>query len=73
LALCQQIAVEEESTTINAVQNVWKEFAKAEAQRQADVVRGGSMEPMVYNGAMEALTRARIDDLRRWIEAGKVE
>jgi hypothetical protein len=73
LVLCKQIAQEDDSTAIDDVQDAWKQFAEAEAQRQADVYRGGSMEPMIYSTALEALTRSRIDELSRWIEEGKVE
>jgi Lysozyme inhibitor LprI len=72
-ALCEQIAREYGSTTIHNVQTAWNVFQAAEAKRQSDVYLGGSMQPMIYSAAVESLTRTRIDELKRWIEEGKID
>jgi len=69
--LCEKIAREYDSTTIHDVQKVWAIFCDAEADRQSQVAFGGSMQPMIYSSAAESLTRARTDELKRWIEEGK--
>jgi hypothetical protein len=71
--VCAEIAATYQSNTIYDVQKAWKIFLEAESSRQAEWVSGGSMYSMVYHSAAETLTRARVDDLRRWIDEAKVD
>jgi uncharacterized protein YecT (DUF1311 family) len=70
--VCEKITHLYDSSIFN-VQHAWQIFVEAEAQRQSDVASGGSMQPMIYHTAVESLTRARITELKRWIEEGEVE
>jgi len=71
--LCEKIAQAYGSNTIHDVQKAWKLFQEAEAKRQSDVYLGGSIQPMIYSAAAESLTRARIEELQRWIEEGQFD
>jgi uncharacterized protein YecT (DUF1311 family) len=66
--LCAEIERVSDSNTIRRVQERWQAFTDAEAAREAEGVGGGSMYPMVYSGAVEELTRARIEVLKDWLE-----
>jgi uncharacterized protein YecT (DUF1311 family) len=64
--LCSEI--EEDTPEIHDVQRAWLVFKKAEAERQTRRQLGGSIRPMIYSLAAEALTRGRISELRDWLE-----
>ena len=50
---------------LRAAQRAWVVFRDAQCAAEADgEARGGSMEPMVYDGCRTQLTRARIAQLR---------
>ena len=47
-----------------ASEQTWMAYCRAEAGFEADLYRGGSMEPMVYANVQKALTEARIAQLQ---------
>jgi uncharacterized protein YecT (DUF1311 family) len=64
--LCNEIALE--TPEIQEVQRAWLVFKHAEAERQTQRHLGGSIRPMIYSLVAEAITRARISELRDWLE-----
>jgi uncharacterized protein YecT (DUF1311 family) len=46
-------------------QQAWLAYRKFEAEREANIWEGGTIRPLLYNSALEALTRERIALLRR--------
>jgi uncharacterized protein YecT (DUF1311 family) len=66
--LCARIEKEEASAEIQKVQTLWLAFKEAEAERQTQRHLGGSIRPMIYPLAAEAITRARIKELNEWLE-----
>jgi uncharacterized protein YecT (DUF1311 family) len=54
--------------TIDEVQRHWFAYKEAEAERQAEMYLGGTIRPSLYHLAAEALTRARISELREWLD-----
>jgi uncharacterized protein YecT (DUF1311 family) len=75
-ALCEKIVQElgainfpgASVSDINDVQNAWQAFCDAEAARESKEVSGGSMRPLIYSSVAERLTRARIEELQRWLD-----
>ncbi len=49
---------------LEKVERAWVAYRDAQADLEADVNRGGSMEPMVYSNVQESLTNDRIKALR---------
>lgn len=66
--LCKEIA--SQTPEIVEVQNSWVAYMEAEAERQTQRHLGGSVRPMIYCMAAEAITRARIQELKNWVENG---
>ncbi len=66
--LCNEVA--KETPEVHEVQGVWLAFKKAEAARQAELNLRGTIRPMLYSMAAEEITRARISELREWLEHG---
>jgi hypothetical protein len=64
--LCDEVALQ--TPGIHEVQRAWLPFKEAEAERQAERHLGGTIRPMLYFLASEAITRARISKLREWLE-----
>lgn len=53
---------------LNASQEAWAVYAKADSELQASIVEGGSMQPMVWASAMAELIHARTVSLRKCLE-----
>jgi uncharacterized protein YecT (DUF1311 family) len=54
----------EELQALRNAHEAWIDYRKAEAEREAAVWEGGSIRPLLYNSAMEAITRERLAQLR---------
>jgi uncharacterized protein YecT (DUF1311 family) len=74
-ALCKEVALQTleipgrpKPVTIDRVQLHWLTYKNAEAERQAEMYVGGTIRPTLYHLAAEALTRARISELREWLD-----
>lgn len=50
---------------LHAAHEVWREFRHRQAEFQARLYQGGSIYPVIYGGAAQALAQARLEDLRR--------
>nr|WP_272877244.1 lysozyme inhibitor LprI family protein [Neoroseomonas eburnea] len=57
-------ASKEEVKALLTAHEFWLKFREAEASREASVWEGGSIRPLMFNSAMEAITRERIAQLR---------
>jgi hypothetical protein len=72
--LCKEVALQTEGDgrpkplTIDEVQRRWLVYKEAEAGRQAEMYLGGKMLPSLHFLALEALTGARISELREWLD-----
>lgn len=66
--LCKEIARMSTSDTIFAVQEHWQEFRRMEADRQTEKFGRGTIRPTIRNVISQDLTRARIAELKRWLE-----
>ncbi len=66
--LCKEVAQVSKSNTIFAVQEHWQTFRKAEADRQTEKFGRGTIRPTIRNVIAQDLTRARITELKRWLE-----
>jgi uncharacterized protein YecT (DUF1311 family) len=64
--LYNEIALE--TPEIHDVQRAWLAFKEAEAERQTQRHLGGTIRPMIYALAAEAITRGRIVELRDWLD-----
>jgi uncharacterized protein YecT (DUF1311 family) len=53
-----------DEATLREAQRAWVAFRDAHCRLQGYEARGGSMEPMLYDGCRAALTRARTAQLR---------
>jgi uncharacterized protein YecT (DUF1311 family) len=53
---------------LDASQAAWEKFVQSECSLHANLVAGGSMEPMVYAGRKNDLTKERIAQLNWWLE-----
>jgi uncharacterized protein YecT (DUF1311 family) len=51
-----------------AAQRAWVAFRDAECTFATSSATGGSIHPMVHSGCLERLTRARIGDLKRYMQ-----
>ncbi|MBZ5488765.1 DUF1311 domain-containing protein [Halomonas aquamarina] len=51
---------------LRAAQRKWIGFRDAECAFESSAVEGGSAQPMVRNGCLETLTRARTEQLREY-------
>ena len=56
---------------LKEAQRAWITYRDAEAKRAGDEARGGSMSPMLYDGAVAALTKERIKRLQSSISEDK--
>jgi uncharacterized protein YecT (DUF1311 family) len=63
-----QLKGEADTELLRTSQDAWVYYANAEADLHASLVAGGSMHPMVWANHKTELTRARIKDLRWWLE-----
>jgi uncharacterized protein YecT (DUF1311 family) len=66
--LCQQIAQATNSDEIHNVQRAWLQFMETEAERQTQRHLGGSIRPMIYCFVAEKITRARVLELKDWLD-----
>ena len=66
--LCNEIVKFSKSDTIFAVQQHWLAFRKAEADRQTEKFGRGTIRPTIRNMIQRDLTRARISELKLWLE-----
>jgi uncharacterized protein YecT (DUF1311 family) len=53
-----------EEASLREAQRAWVTFRDAHCRLQGYEARGGSMEPMIYNGCRATITRARTAELR---------
>jgi len=53
---------------LRRAQRAWIAFRDAACLVESDRVRGGTMQPMLFSGCAEDLTRARTEQLRRFGE-----
>jgi len=53
-----------EEASLRAAQRAWVSFRDAHCQGESYDARGGSMQPMIYEGCRATLTRARTAELR---------
>ncbi len=51
-----------------AAERAWIAFRDAECTFTASAVAGGSMQPMVYSGCLDQMTKKRIDDLKGFLQ-----
>jgi uncharacterized protein YecT (DUF1311 family) len=51
-----------------ASQSAWVQFRKANAEFQADLVRGGTLSPLVQITVMADMTEARVAELKKALE-----
>ena len=49
-------------------QLLWIKFRDADARARAEVNQGGSIYPMIVSGSRASATRARIAELKEWID-----
>jgi uncharacterized protein YecT (DUF1311 family) len=70
--VCSEIAKQYGSygSDLAAVQEKWNQFRNADAEWQSREAEGGSMQPMLYSMASEALARARTKELKEWLTRG---
>ncbi|KJC53465.1 hypothetical protein UB31_08605 [Bradyrhizobium sp. LTSP849] len=66
--LINEVAKGSQSETIRQVQQAWRAFAEAEAERSAEDWVGGTGHPLVYYSALRALTSDRLHQLQTWVE-----
>ena len=59
---------ESQSLALKATQELWEQYAKAQAEFSAAAFEGGSMAPMVYDSELEAVTLRRTGEIRAAIE-----
>jgi uncharacterized protein YecT (DUF1311 family) len=59
-----EVAARMGSDKIHTVQQAWRAFAEAEANREAELYDGGSMQPSIYYSVLTALSRDRIRQLQ---------
>jgi uncharacterized protein YecT (DUF1311 family) len=50
-------------------QSLWIKFRDAEADARASEFEGGSIVPMIYAGSRNHTTKARIADLKEWLNS----
>lgn len=58
------------ATTLLEAQRTWIEFRDLACEADAAPFWGGSMQPTIYYGCLERLTRQRTEDLRALAEQG---
>ncbi|MGO9484556.1 MAG: lysozyme inhibitor LprI family protein [Rhodomicrobium sp.] len=51
-----------------AAERAWIAFRDAECAFTASAVAGGSMQPMIYSGCLDQMTKKRIDDLKGFLQ-----
>ena len=66
--VCAQVKTITGRHEIDEVQKHWSAFRDAEAERQTQRHKGGSIRRMLYSLAASKITEARIKELRDWIE-----
>lgn len=66
--LCKEVAQVSKSDAIFSVQEHWQTFRKAEADRQTEKFGRGTIRPTIRNVVAQELTRARLAELKRWLE-----
>ena len=50
---------------LQAAQSAWVQFRKANAEFQADLVRGGTLAPLIQITVMADMTEARVAELKK--------
>lgn len=60
---------EEGQAALKKAQRAWLVYRDAEAEFQADAMRGGSAAPLLYAGTLERLTKARILEIEGSLDA----
>ena len=58
----------EGKTKLRAAQRAWVAFRDAQADLEADLMRGGSAAPLLHSGSMKVNTERRIADLKQMLE-----
>lgn len=53
---------------LRAAQSAWLQFRQAEADFQADMVRGGTLAPLIKITVMADLTESRVEQLRKELQ-----
>lgn len=51
-----------------AAQSAWVQFRRANAEFQADLVRGGTLSPLIQTTVMADMTEARVAELKKALE-----
>jgi hypothetical protein len=66
--LADDVARKSNSDTILKVQQAWRAFAEAEADRTAEGFTGGTAYPLFFHGALKELASDRLRQLRTWVD-----
>ncbi len=53
---------------LRAAQRTWVAFRDAQADLEADLMRGGSAAPLLHSGSMKVNTERRIADLKQMLD-----
>jgi uncharacterized protein YecT (DUF1311 family) len=53
---------------LEAAQSAWVQFRKANAEFQADLVRGGTLAPLIQVTVMADMTEARVAELKKALQ-----
>lgn len=71
-ALCDEVskALPDERARLKLIhaEKTWGVFRDAQAELDADMARGGSLQPQIYAMSEEATTRARIAQLKQLLK-----
>lgn len=59
---------EESRTKLKTAQRAWVAFRDAQADLDADFMRGGSAAPMLHSGSLTETTKKRIADLKEFLK-----
>jgi len=63
-----EVATKMGNDTIQKVQEAWRAFAEAEANRNAELYAGGSIYPSIYHYTLTGLSTDRIQQLKTWLD-----
>ena len=66
--LVDYVAMKSESNTIRNVQQKWRAFALAEADRHAEGFTGGTAYPVFFHNALRVLASDRLSQLQTWAD-----
>lgn len=69
-ALLKKLTPETKEKLVQS-QLLWVKFRDSEASARASEFEGGSMAPMIYSGSRNHTTKARVADLKEWLESNR--